>query len=251
MSSQDVSTKDRVEAQSRLLIARYGSHRSAVGSILFAWLNLSLLIAFGWASLVVAFDAPSVSVEILPVDWFVIRFVIILIAAVLTVVLWRSSMAPTSSMSREAAEGLFQRGVLWSQGMLFLVGVSLVLSVLLLLANPNQATKLLLFGVVEVFAVQALFAGYLKTAFDLLFERRRAFALVTGLFAVFFGLQSLAVAMIAVNADPNYVLAFLAGGLLGAAVGVVSLILRDRSGSIVPGFFVQLLVFYLFITFVE
>lgn len=251
MPTQDAPARVRPEVATKLVIARYGNHRNAVGSMLFIWVNVSLMMAFGWAALVVAFDAPAVGVEALPTDWFIVRFLIILAAAGLTIMFWRSSMVPVSTLAREAFGGLFQRGILWSQGMLFLIGVSLVLAVLLLLASPGQATKLLLFGAVEVFAIQALFAGFMKTAFDLLFERGQSFGIVTGLFAVFFGLQSLAIAITSVDTDLNYYLALLAGGFLGAVVGAISLLLRDRSGSILPGFLVQLLVFYLIIPFVD
>lgn len=251
MSAQDLYTRDRADVQSRLMIARYGSHRSAVGSTLFIWVNLGLFLAFGWAALVIAFDAPAVGVEVLPADWFAARLVIALIGAGLTVIFWRSSQAPTHAMSREAISGIFARGVLWTQGMLFLLGVSVVLGVLLLLANPGQAARLLSFGVVEVFAIQALFSGYMKTAFNLLLDRKRAFVVVTGLFAVFFGLQSMAIAVTAVDAGQNYLLALVAGGVLGMLVGAVSLVLRDRSGSILPAILVHLLLFYQVIAFLE
>lgn len=251
MPTKDLPSPTRLDVVSRLLIERHGSQRSALSSILFGWLNLILLMAFGWASLVVVFDAPAVSVETLPVDWFVIRLGIMLAAAIVIVVLWRSSYVPTTALSMDAVRGLFQRGMLWTQGMLFLIGVTFVLIVFLLLLDVGQASRLLLFGIVEVFAVQALFAGYVKTAMDALLSQRRSFLLLTGLFALFFAAQSLAIALSSDEGGQNYALAFFAGAFLGAVVGVISLVLRDRSGSILPGFLVQLMVFYLFIPFLE
>jgi uncharacterized membrane protein len=236
---------------SRLLIERHGSQNGAIGSILFVWLNLSLLMAFGWASLVLVFDAPAIGIEVLPIDMYVIRLSIILTAAVVTVILWRSSDVPNHPMSMQSVDGLFQRNVFWTQGMLFLIGVTLVLSAFLLMMDVGQATKLLLFGVVEVFAIQALLAGYVKTAMDALLSKGRSFLLVTGLFAVFFACQSLAIAVSTDESGQNYFLAFSAGAFLGLIVGAISLFLRDRAVSILPGFLVQLMVFYLFIPFLE
>jgi hypothetical protein len=251
VSSKDAPSQVKTDLAARLIIARYGSERGAIWSTLFIWVNLSLLLAFGWAAMVVAFDAPAVGVETLPADWFVLRWLIVTAAAGLTILFWRTSQVPTYSMSREAVEAIFQRGILWTQGTIFLMGVTFVLAALLLLANPQQAAQLLSYGVVEVFAIQALFTGYVKTAFDILLDRARGFWIVTGLFAAFFGLQSMAIAITAVDAGQNYLLALIAGAFLGGAVGSVSLMLRDRSGSILPGILFQLLLFYLFIPFVE
>lgn len=251
VSRDGAPSEAKAELAARLVIARYGSQRGAIWSTMFIWVNLSLLLAFGWAAMVVAFDAPPVGVEILPADWFALRLIIVAAAAGLTILFWRTSQVPTYSMSRESVEAIFQRGILWTQGTIFLIGVTFVLAALLLLANPERAGKLLSYGVVEVFAIQALFAGYVKTAFDILLDRSRGFWIVTGLFAAFFGLQSMAIAITAVDAGQNYLLALIAGAFLGAAVGSVSLMLRDRSGSILPGILFQLLLFYLFIPFVE
>lgn len=251
MPTKDAPSPANLDLVSRLLIERHGSQRSAIGSILFAWLNLSLLMAFGWAALVLVFDAPAIGLEVLPLDWFVIRFGIMLVAAVFTVLLWRSSDVPTWSMSTEAVTSLFKRGMIWTQVMLFLIGVSLVLAWFLLMLNIGQASRLLIFGVVEVFAVQALFAGYVKTGMDVFLSRARSFLLVTGLFSLFFASQSFALAISSAEGGQNYGLAFAAGAFLGAVVGAVTLLLRDRSGSILPGFLVQMLVFYLFIPFLE
>jgi hypothetical protein len=251
VASKGTPVRDRAESDAKLIIARHGSHRAAVGATLFIWVNLSLLLAFGWAVLVIALDAPPVGVEVLPADWFAARLAIAVVGAGLTVLFWRSSQVPTAPMSREAITGIFQRGVLWTQGMLFLIGVSAVLGVLLLSANPAQAARLLSFGVVEVFAIQALFSGFVKTAFDILLDRKLAFLIVTGLFAAFFGLQSMAISITAADAGQNYLLALVAGGVLGAVVGAVSLALRDRSGSILPSILFHLLLFYLLIPFVD
>lgn len=238
-------------AAERLILARYGTQRVAIGATLFFWVNLSLLLAFGWAALVVAFDAPTVDASRLPTDWFILRMVIVLVSAALTAQFWRSSTVPTTSATVAAALNTYRINMLWSQGMLFLTGTSLVLAVLLFLTNPGQATKLLLFGIIEVLTIQVLFNGYVKTMLEIMLDRTRSLLIVVGLFAAFFGLQSFAIAVTSVNAGQNYALALLAGAFLGAVVGLSTALLRERSASIWPGFLVHLLVFSLVIPFLE
>lgn len=251
VSPDQTQTTSSMDGAARLILARYGTQRVAIATTLFAWTNISLLLAFGWAALVVSFDAPAVGAELLPVDWFIVRMAIIIIAAGLTFQFWRSSMVPMTSATITAARNTYRKSMLWTQGMLFLTGISLALAILLLMINPGQAGKLLLFGILEVFVVQALFNGYVKTMLEVMLDRSRATLIVIGLFATFFGLQSFAIAVTAVNTGQNYWLALLAGAFLGAMVGIVTTLLRDRSGSIWPGFLVQLLVFSLLIPFLE
>lgn len=251
MARNEAQTTGNLDGAARLIIARYGSKRVAIGTTMFAWVNISLLLAFGWAALVVAVDAPAMGVEHLPGDWFAVRLAIVLVGAALTIQFWRSSMVPMTSLSIVAARDTYRKNMLWTQGMLFLTGISLVLGVLLLMIDPGQATKLLVFGIVEVFAIQALFNGYVKTMLEALLDRSRSLMIVVGLFAAFFGLQSFALAVTSVNAGQNYWLALLAGAFLGTMVGVVTALLRERAGSLWPGFLVQLLVFSLLIPFLE
>jgi len=251
VSTPDARSSTELDVDPRVVVARYGNQRAAVGSTLFAWLNLTLMLTFGWPALVVLFDLPSMSIERMPMDWFLVRFGILLAAAVLTVFFWRSSPVPTWVLSREAAVGVFQRGVLWTQGTLVLLGVCLVLAVMLLLANQGQAARLLAFGIVDAFAVQALMSGYMKTAFDILLDRRQSFLLVLGLFTAFFGLQSMALAVAAVDSDQSALLALIAGATLGAVLGSVSLLLRDRSSSLLPGYLLHLFALHLVIPFFD
>lgn len=251
MSRDATQTTTSMDGAARLIVARYGSQRVAIATTMFVWVNLSLLLAFGWAALVVSFDAPAVGAELLPADWYVVRLAIVVVAAGLTFQFWRSSLVPMTSATITAARNTYRKSMLWTQGMLFLTGISVALAVLLLTINPGQAGKLLLFGILEVFVVQALFNGYVKTMLEAMLDRSRSLMIVVGLFAAFFGLQSFAIAVTAVDTGQNYWLALLAGAFLGAMVGTVTTLLRDRSGSILPGFLVQLLVFSLLIPFLQ
>ena len=246
MSAQDsVSTRAPANRVQRELIAYYGSFRSAVGSILFLWLNVSLLLAFSWPVLVIIFEAPSVAVEDTPIDWFVLRLGIALFGLVVTLFLWHLSPVPMRVATLQAVADVFKRGVLWTQVLLILAGVSLVLAAMLIASDAGPATKLVIFGLVEAVAIQALFGGYVKSAFDVLFKSWQAFLSVVGLFALFFGLRSMAFAMTAIDGDENYMLALAAGSAFGVILGAVTLLFRDRSGSLLPGILLHWTVFYL------
>ncbi len=245
MSQQVTPPRSGTSLDQRLMIAHYGTLRSAIGSTLFNWLNLSLLLAFGWPALVFVFDAPSGSVEHTPTDWFLMRLGVVLVGAGVTFLLWRLSPAPMRVASPQAVVELFGKGMFWTQVTLFLAGVSLFLAVLLLMADSGPATKLVVYGLVETVAVQALLSGYMKSALEVLFEPRQALLYVLGLFAAFFGLRSFAFAVTAAGGGENTVLALLAGGLLGVVAGAVSLCLRDRSGSLLPVILLHWTLFYL------
>lgn len=249
MSNQDAPTRSSANLEQTLMIARYGSSRSAAGSTLFSWLNLSLLLAFGWPALVVFFDAPAVSIENTPDDWFALRLGVAAAGAGLTLLLWKLSPVTVHVATRRAIMGIFRKGIFWTQAVLFLAGVSLLLSALLLETDPGPASKVVSFGLVEAIAIQALLSGYMKSALDVLFPIRQSFLYVLGLFAAFFGLRSFAFAVTAANGGENTILALLAGGLLGVAFGVVSLFLRDRSNSLLPGILMHWIVFHLVVPY--
>lgn len=251
MSISDATTPGGRGSEADALIERYGSHGSAVTQTLVTWLNLSLLLALGWPAMVVVFGAPYRGVEHLPLGWFLVRLGIAAIVAGLTVVLWRLGPVSTRSGTLAAMAGIVERGRLWRQLTLTLLGVSITLVVLLILAEPARATRLVLYGVVESFAIQALLCGFMKRAFDVLLTPRRSNLLVTGLFAAFFGAQNLALASASPNIDENLVLVLLAAIMLGAVIGALSLLLRNRTGTILPGFLLHLLFLHLLILFFE
>lgn len=252
MSSQNAApVATHVNGDRRELVAHYGSVRSTVGSILFLWMNLSILLAFGWPVLVIFFDAPAFAIEDTPADWFVLRFGIALVGALLTVFFWKQSPVSMQVASRNAVVGIFGRGVVWTQMLLILIGVSLMLAVLLLTSDAGPAAKLICFGLVEAFAIQALFCGFVKSAFDALFNRWQAFLAVVGLFAVFFGLRSLSFSIAAIEANQNEMLALMAGAVSGAVLGAGSLLFRNRSGSLLPALLLHWTIFYLLAPYLD
>ncbi|CAN5207431.1 hypothetical protein BH23CHL1_BH23CHL1_26140 [soil metagenome] len=249
VSNQDAPTRTSTNLEQTLMVARYGSPRSAVGSTLFSWLNLSLLLAFGWPALVVFFDAPTVSIENTPADWFALRLGVAVVGGGLTLLLWKLSPVTVYVATSRAVVGIFRKGMFWTQAVLFLAGVSLLLSALLLEADPGPAGKVVVFGLVEAIAIQVLLSGYMKGALDVLFPSRQSFLYVLGLFAAFFSLRSFAFAVTASGGGENTILALLAGGLLGIVFGSVSLMLRDRSGSLLPGILVHWVVLHLVVPY--
>lgn len=251
MSKQDAPTRAGTNLEHTLMIARYGSQRSAAGSTLFSWLNLTVLLAFGWPALVVFFDAPAVSIENTPLDWFALRLGVAVVGGGLTLLLWKLSPVTAQVATPQAVGDIFRKGIFWTQAVLFLAGVSLLLSALLLEADAGPATKVVIFGLAEAIAIQALLSGYMKSALDVLFTSWQSFIYGLGLFAAFFGLRSFAFAVTAAGGGENTILALLAGGLLGAVLGVVSLLLRDRSGSLLPGVLLHWMVFYLVAPYLE
>ena len=251
MSNQDAPARSGTNLEQTLMIARYGSPRSAAGSTLFSWLNLTLLLAFGWPALGVFFDAPTVSIENTPADWFALRLGVAVAGGGLTLLLWKLSPVTVHVATPQAVVEIFRKGIFWTQAVLFLAGVSLLLSVLLLEADPGPASKVVIFGLVEAIAIQALLSGYMKSALDVLFPNRQSFLYTLGLFAAFFGLRSFAFAVTAAGGGENTILALLAGGLLGVVFGAVSLLLRDRSGSLLPGILVHWIVFHLVVPYLE
>lgn len=245
VSNRNASPRTNANLEQTLMVARYGSPRSAAGSTLFSWVNLSLLIAFGWPALVVFAGAPVVSVENAPTDWFVVRLGIVALGAGVTLLLWKLSPVTVRVATPGAAAGIFRKGMFWTQAVLFLAGVSLLISALLFQADTGPASRVIVFGLVEAIAIQALLSGYMKSALDVLFTSRQSFLYTLGLFAAFFGLRSFAFAVTAAGGGENTLLALLAGALLGAVFGAVSLLLRDRSGSLLPGVLLHWIVFHL------
>lgn len=251
MSRQDTSPGPGGGLDHALMMTRYGTLRSAAGATLFSWINLTLLLTFGWPALVVFFDAPSVAIENTPLDWFVLRLGFVVTGALLTVVLWMLSPAPVAVATLRSVAGIARRGMIWTQAVLILTGISVLLSVLLLLADPDPALKVISFGLLEAIAVQTLLSGYMKSAFDVLVPGRQSFLSVLGLFAAFFALRSFALAVVATGGGENEVLALLAGGVLGAVYGAVSLLLRDRSGSLLPGILLHWAALYLIAPYLD
>lgn len=207
-----------------------------------AWLNLSILLAAGWPLIVIIFDAPSVNPEHLPVGWFILRTAIPVAALLATVALWRASGASLETLRpRALVPNLGNR--ISTQILIFLVGLTIVLSVLLLLDRPVDGIQVILYGLAESAAVQLLVPGFvLGTLETLRVSERRSFWLCLVLLALTVTLQTVALTGVQDDATLGAVLnALVAGLLVGGLFGWLWLWLRDRTGSIWPGVLAQLL----------
>jgi hypothetical protein len=232
-------------------VSRYGGVRSFTLRTLYTWLTLSILFAFGWPMLVVYAGAPGVLPIETPGDWFQARFLIAAASAGVAAWLWRVSPAPTDTARPERALALFRRGRVWPQVMVFLLGTLVVLSSLRIIEDA-AAVKVVALGLAEALTIQIILSGYLHGAFDLLLEDYRASLATLALFALTFGIRALLASATDDDAGQDLLfVALLAGMALGVIAGGVSLLLRNRSGSIVPGILAHWLVLYVVASFFE
>lgn len=226
--------------------ARYETTRSFVGRMLYTWLTLTMLYTFTWPLLVLLTSAPGVAPQDTPSDWFQLRFMAPALTAAAAAWLWHLSPVPTNTASRERMAALFREGRVWPQVMVFLVGTGLVVSALLLFEDSAGAVKLVALSLAEAIAIQVILAGYLHGAFDLLLEGRRPSLPVVLLFALTFGIRGgLAAGAEETLPEGELVLAISSGIVVGALIGLVSVWLRGRSRSILPGILALWLVFLL------
>ncbi|RIK46593.1 MAG: hypothetical protein DCC58_02645 [Chloroflexi bacterium] len=225
-------------------LARHGSVRSFVLRTLYSWFTLTILFTFTWPLLVVYFDAPAVSIDETPLDWFQVRFLLLLLTAIAAGWLWWVSPAPVEVANPERFTALFRRGKAWPQAIVFLVGLSLLLALLLVLENPAGGGKVVAFGLVEAALIQVLLAGYMQSFFELVLDDARSYLASLGLFALTFAIRGgLASTTQDDLGQDLFVVALLAGAVVGLVAGGLSLFLRARSGSIVPAVFVYWLLF--------
>lgn len=233
-----------LEVAQRELVLRFGSERGATVRTLYAWLNLTLLLVFAWPLLVVFFDAPSVTPADTPGDWFALRLAAPVLVTAIALRIWWASGAPRHVAVRAGLRDLAASGQLWIQVTAFLAILTVVLAVVLLLSDPTAAAKVLLLGLFEALAIQLIVPGYVKTTFEALeADPGRAFWICVALLALTFALRGTMVAAVEPDVAPEVVAgAAIALGLAGVLLGAAFVYLRDRTGSLLPGFLLAWLV---------
>jgi hypothetical protein len=232
-------------------VVRYGNLRSFTLRTLYSWLTLTILLTFSWPAMIVYLDAPTgVSPRATPLGWFVARLLAAALSAAAAGLLWRLSPIPATVAQPERARRLFSRasGRVWPQALVFLCGLSALLLVLLLVADPLGALQVALLGLAEALAVQLLLSGYVKGLFDLTLDDYRATVATLGLFALTYGMRE---GLDAASGSGDFVLALVAGGVLGLLIGGVSLWLRAKSGSLLPALLAQWLLLYILVGLFE
>ena len=233
-------------------IERHGSLRAFILRTLYSWLTLTILFTFTWPLLVVYADAPSVIAEDTPGGWFQIRLLFALLTCIAAAWLWWVSPAPVDAGRPERALALLKRGKIWPQVIVFLAGLALLLSAVLILGDPAKGLKVASFGLVEALAVQILLTGYMFGMFAMVLEDSRAYLATLGLFALTFAIRGgLASSTQDDLGQDLFIVAVAAGAVVGLAVGGVSLLLRARSDSLLPGVLLYWLLFYILLAFFE
>ena len=222
--------------------AEPADRRALTMRILNLWLNLTLLYLLAWPLLTVVFGAPQDTVDELPLGWFLVYLVPALAVLVLVARLWRVNKLPIDLVQPRRALALLALGGWRGQVMLFLVGVTLVTAVLLFVASPSDGTKVLVNGLLRAAALQLLIAGYVKTMLDRLgADPRRTFWFGVGMFAFTYAADTAIQAAVRQSASLDMLpIAFAAGALLGLLLGLASMSLRDRTGSLAPAVLLQL-----------
>lgn len=227
-------------------IARHGSVRGFTLRTLYTWFTLTILLTFTWPLLVVYAGAPTGPVEDLPGDWFQARLLLMALTAGASAWLWRISPAPTDVARIDRAIAVFRRGRVWPQVIVFLSGLVLVLSAVLVAADPAKGLKVVVFGLAEALAIQTLLAGYMHSVFEMTLKDARAYPATLGLFALTFAIRGgLASSTHEDLGQELFIVAVAAGSVIGLAAGGFSLLLRARSGTLAPGVLAYWLVFYI------
>jgi hypothetical protein len=233
-------------------IERYGSLRAYVLRSLYSWLTLTILFTFTWPLLVVYAGAPAESVVDTSGGWFQIRLLLALFTGAFSTWLWWVSPVPTEVGQPSSALALLRRGKVWPQVLVFLLGLALLLCVLLIIADPAKGLKVASYGLVEAVTVQVLLAGYMHGTFELVLEDSRAYLVTLGLFALTFAIRGgLASATQDDFGQDLLIVAAFAGAVVGLVAGGLSLFLRARSGSLLPGVLAYWLLFYILPAFFE
>jgi uncharacterized protein YciU (UPF0263 family) len=218
------------------IVARYGSRGSFAGRLLYTWFTLTVLYAFTWPLLVLMTAAPGTAPWDTPLDWFQLRVLPPALIAVITAWLWRLSPVPHDPIDRSRWLSPFRQGRIWPQVLVFLLGLTVVISFMLVLENPSGALKLITLTLAEAAVIQMLVAGYVHGAFDLLLRRPQSNLPAILLFALTFGMRgALATVDEDVLAQEQFVVALSAGIVAGALIGLVAVFLRNRTGSLTPG----------------
>lgn len=233
-------------------IHRYGSLRSFMLRTLYSWFTLTIFYTFTWPLLVVYANAPAVAPEDTPGSWFLVRLALALVACVAVLWLWWVSPAPVDAGRPAAALALLRRGRIWPQVVVFLAGLALLLVSLLTISDPQTGLKAASLGLVEALTVQALLAGYLHSTFQMVLADGRAYLATLGLFALTFAIRgALASATQESAGQELLIVAALAGAVVGSIAGGISLFLRARAGSLLPGVLAFWLLFYILPVYLE
>jgi hypothetical protein len=212
----------------------------------YRWLNLTLVHQGVWPLLLVMAGAPATTVGLTPLPWFWARLAAPFLAALFAAV-YISHQGGLDGWDRERrnASARSERDrMLREQIVILFVGVAVAVSILRLIAGPQDAVlKLIAFGIADVAAYQAINFGL---GSRILLSRDAWIPVV--LFAVSWGLHDLFLAATSPTVE-NLPLVFAGGATIGLAFGALSWALRQWPGGYLAAAAAQYLFVYLVLGF--
>ncbi len=214
----------------------------------YRWLNLTLVQQGVWPLLLVAVGAPATTVGLTPLPWYWARLAAPLLAALFAAVYLsqQGAMAGSDRQQRNAAARSERDRMLREQMVILAVGVAVAVSIMRLIAGPQEAVlKLIAFGIADVAAYQAINFGL------------GGRILLTGdawipivLFGLSWGLHDLFLAATSPTTQ-SLPFVFAGGATIGLAFGALSWALRQWPGGYLAAVAVQYLIVYLVLGFLN
>ena len=214
----------------------------------YRWLNLTLVHQGVWPLLLVVAGAPATTVGLTPLPWFWIRLAAPLIAALFTVIyLSQQGNLAGSDRQQGNASAKSERDRLFrEQAVILIVGVAAAVSIMRLIAGPQEAVlKLIAFGIADVAAYQAINFGLGSR----ILPSRDTWVPVV-LFAVSWGLHDLFLAATSPTTQ-NLPLVLAGGATIGLVFAALSWGLRQWPGGFLAASATQYLVVYLVLGFLR
>jgi hypothetical protein len=212
----------------------------------YRWLNLTLVHQGVWPLLLVVAGAPGTSVGLTPLPWYWARLAAPLLAALfaLAYLSHHGDLAGSDREQRNAAARSDRDRMLREQVVILCIGVAVAVSILRVIAGPQEAVlKLIAFGFADVAAYQVINFGLGSR----ILPSRDAWVPVV-LFGVSWGLHDLFLAATS-PATQNLPFVFAGGATIGLAFGALSWALRQWPGGYLIAAAAQYLVVYLVLGF--
>lgn len=214
----------------------------------YRWLNLTLLHQGVWPLALVVAAAPATAIGLTPLPWYWLRLGAPLLAALFAAVYLSQQGEPhTSDRQQRTARARSERDrMVREQVVILVVGVAVAVSLLRVIAGPQEAVlKLIAFGLADVAAYQVINFGLGNR----ILLSRDAWVPVA-LFAVSWGLHDLFLAATS-PATQNLPLIFAGGATIGLAFGALSWLLRQWPGGYLAAAAAQYLIVYLIFGFLS
>ena len=212
----------------------------------YRWLNLTLVHQGVWPLLLVMAGAPAATVGLTPLPWYWARLAAPALAALfaLAYLSHQGNLAGSDRQQRNAAARSTRDQMLREQVVILFVGVAVAVSIMRLIAGPQEAVlKLIAFGVADVAAYQAINFGL---GGRILLSRDSWIPIV--LFGLSWGLHDLFLAATS-PATQHLPLVFAGGATIGLAFGALSWLLRQWPGGYLTAAAAQYLIVYLILGF--